>query len=347
MSFFYRFLVLLWRIIALSSGTLFSFEERKLAIFGPGPDRPRMGQNPIQRFLLNIAGDLKPRDLPRVVFANPTYSCMDNRMTKGIRIQPMSLFDTHCHLDVSAFDADREAVLGRARQLGVRDILVPAIQRSGWAFLLDLCRREADLYPALGLHPMALEQHQPEVDLAALEQALAEHRVAGIGEIGLDYFLPELDRERQLALFHAQLQIAREARLPVILHVRKAHDEVLACLRRLRPGGGFVHAFNGSLEQARRYIELGFALGFGGMITYAGSTKLRALARDLPIEHLVLETDAPDMTVAAHRGERNSPEYLPDCLAALAEIKGEPPERIATITTQNARRVLGLEAPIP
>lgn len=260
----------------------------------------------------------------------------------------MVLFDSHCHLDVPAFDADRESVLERARQLGVRDILVPAIQRSGWAFLLDLCRREADLHPALGLHPIYLEQHQLEVDLTALEQALAEHPVTAIGEIGLDYFLPELDRGRQLALFQAQLQIAREARLPVILHVRKAHDEVLACLRRLRPGGGLVHAFNGSLEQARRYIELGFALGFGGMITYAGSTRLRALARALPLEHLVLETDAPDMTVAAHRGERNSPEYLPDCLAALAEIKeGEPPERIAAITTHNARRVLGLEAPIP
>lgn len=266
-------------------------------------------------------------------------------MTRRITIQPMSLFDTHCHLDVAAFDADRESVLQRARQLGVQDILIPAIQRSGWAFLLDLCRREDRLHPALGLHPIFLERHQPRIDLPALERALAEQRVTAIGEIGLDFYLPELDRPRQLALFDAQLRIAREARLPVILHVRKAHDEVLACLRRLPPVGGIAHAFNGSLDQARRYIELGFVLGFGGMITYARSTRLRALARRLASEHLVLETDAPDMTVAAHQGERNSPEYLPDCLAALADVKGEPAERLAAITTRNARRVLGLVTP--
>jgi TatD DNase family protein len=163
-----------------------------------------------------------------------------------------------------------------------------------------------------------------------------------VGEIGLDFYLKDLDPDRQQRLFEAQLAMARAAALPVLLHVRKAHDQVLATLRRIRVSGGIVHAFNGSLEQGRRYLDLGFLLGFGGMLTYSGATRLRALARDLPLEGLVLETDAPDMTGAAHRGERNSPEYLPDCLAALAEARGIDPAVVAQTTTASARRLLPL-----
>jgi TatD DNase family protein len=153
----------------------------------------------------------------------------------------------------------------------------------------------------------------------------------------------ELDRQRQQRLFEAQLQVARDANLPVILHVRKAHDQVLATLKRLRVRGGIAHAFNGSLQQAQQYIDLGFKLGFGGMLTYERSNKLRALARELPLEALVLETDAPDLTVAAHHGERNSPEYLPDCLRALAEVRNADPEEVAHATSRNAEQVLNLD----
>jgi TatD DNase family protein len=253
----------------------------------------------------------------------------------------MELIDTHCHLDVVEFAADREAVIGRSRAAGLVGIVVPAIRADGWDDLLSVCDSADDLYPALGLHPVYLDQHREE-DLEALERAVAEHRPLAVGEIGLDYYIEDLDRTRQQALLEAQLAIAKSAGLPVLLHVRKAHDEMLATLRRIRVKGGIAHAFNGSLQQAQQYLELGFRLGFGGMLTFARSSRLHRLAAELPGEAIVLETDAPDMTVAAHRGERNSPEYLPDVLQALAEVRGEDPGRLAALTTVNARAVLGI-----
>lgn len=256
-------------------------------------------------------------------------------MTFGMRL----MIDTHCHLDVAEFDADRDAVLARARATGISAIVIPAIHAEGWNGLLALCDSAEDLYPALGLHPVYLDRHRAS-DLDGLERAIAEHRPLAVGEIGLDYFLPELDRARQQTLLEAQLSVARDADLPVLLHVRKAHEEMLATLRRARVRGGIAHAFNGSIQQAQRYLDLGFRLGFGGMLTFTRSSRLRRLAAELPAEAIVLETDAPDMTVAAHRGERNSPEYLPDVLQALAEVRGESPDVLAARTTANARAVL-------
>lgn len=257
----------------------------------------------------------------------------------------MEIIDTHCHLDLPAFDVDRTAVLARSRAGGVAALVVPGVQAAGWNDLLALCRAGAGLFPALGLHPVFLEQHQPEADIRQLEVLLASEHPVAVGEIGLDYVVAGLDRDRQQALFEAQLECARSAGLPVILHVRKAHDQVLATLKRIRVCGGTAHAFNGSLQQAAQYRELGFMLGFGGMLTFERSTRLRALARALPLEALVLETDAPDMAVAQHQGERNSPEYLPHCLAALAQARAEAPAVVARQTTSNARAVFGLPAP--
>ena len=254
-----------------------------------------------------------------------------------------ALIDTHCHLDVSEFDTDRGAVLARARAAGVVAQVIPGIHRAGWPFLLELCRAEPDLYPALGLHPVYLDDHT-DADVEALAVAVATARPVAIGEIGLDWFVEQLDRERQQQLFERQLAIARAADLPVILHVRRAHDAVLATLKRARVRRGIAHAYNGSLDQAWQYLDLGFRLGFGGMLTFERSTRLRRLARELPLDAIVLETDAPDLTVASHRGQRNSPEYLPECLAALAEVRGEDLDTIAARTTANARAALGLPA---
>jgi TatD DNase family protein len=253
----------------------------------------------------------------------------------------VKLIDTHCHLDVAEFDADRESVLARARTAGLVGIVVPAIAADGWAGLLGLCASADDLYPALGLHPVYIDRHR-DTDVDALERAIADHRPLAVGEIGLDYALRELDRDRQHALLEAQLSVARAADLPVLLHVRKAHDEMLATLRRARVKGGIAHAFNGSIQQAKHYLDLGFRLGFGGMLTFTRSSRLRRLAVELPGEAIVLETDAPDLTVAAHRGERNSPEYLPDVLQALAEVRGESPDALAALTSANAASVLGI-----
>jgi TatD DNase family protein len=257
----------------------------------------------------------------------------------------MELIDTHCHLDVAAFDADRRQVLDRARQQGVRRMVIPAVDAGRWAGLIQLCQSEQALFPALGLHPVYLQAHRRE-DISALEREIEKQRPVAVGEIGLDYFIRELDREKQQVLFEAQLEVARNAGLPVILHVRKAHDQVLSTLRRIRVSGGTAHAFNGSIQQARQYIEMGFKLGFGGMLTYQRSNRIRRLAEDLPVDAIVLETDAPDMVVADHRGERNSPEYLPHCLRALADVRNEDADFLARQTTINACGVFSLQ-PMP
>lgn len=252
----------------------------------------------------------------------------------------MELFDSHCHLDVAEFNPDRDAVLARARAAGVREMIVPAIDAPGWPGLLSLCRREDGLYPALGLHPIYIERHH-EKDIAELRSLVAQHHPVAIGEIGLDFFVRELDRERQQWFFEQQLEIAAEFELPVLLHVRKAHDEVLATLKRMKfANAGVAHAFSGNRQQAEHYIKLGFKLGFGGMLTYERSSKLRKLAVELPLDAIVLETDAPDMTPAAHHGERNSPEYLPEVLHVLAELRGMDVERLADAMLDNVWQML-------
>jgi TatD DNase family protein len=245
-----------------------------------------------------------------------------------MQVNHMQLVDTHCHLDVSAFDPDREAVLSRAQHAGVNHIIVPGIHTGNWQAVIALCSIHPGLHAALGLHPVYWQQHRDE-DIAALDKAVNDNRPIAIGEIGLDYYIKDVDRLRQVEILRAQLAIAEKHELPVILHVRKAHDAMLSCLKKYNLRGGISHAFNGSLQQAEIYIK-------------ERSSKLRKLARDLPLETLVLETDAPDMTVASHHGERNSPEYLPECLSALAEVRNEDIGLIEEQTTRNAIDVLNL-----
>ena len=255
----------------------------------------------------------------------------------------MKLVDTHCHLDFPAFDEDRAEVLNACRQQGIEKIIIPTVARSNWLSVLELCRQDAGLFPALGLHPAFTKQHQ-DSDLLELEKLLFTQReqLVAVGEIGLDFYIQEPDKEKQSALFEAQLQLARQADLPVILHVRKAHDQVLGFLQGACVKGGTAHAFNGSLQQAKKYIDLGFKLGFGGTLTYENANKIQALAKQLPLESIVLETDAPDMVVASHKGHRNSPEYLPEILQALSRLRSETVQQLAAQTTANAHAVFSL-----
>jgi TatD DNase family protein len=253
----------------------------------------------------------------------------------------MELFDSHCHLDVEDFDPDRESVLADARAAGVKHLMVPAITRNHWDALWTLCAGDPHLYPAIGLHPVMLDRHASG-DTAALEQYISSHRPVAIGEIGLDYFVRELDRKRQQVILEEQLAVAESQRLPVALHVRKAHEPMLQTLRRYNLVGGICHAFNGSLQQADRYLAMGFKLGFGGMLTYPNARHLHTLARELPLDALVLETDAPDMTGVAHRYQRNSPAYLPEVLHKLGELRKADNAMIAAATTRNACEVLRL-----
>ena len=266
--------------------------------------------------------------------------------------------DTHCHLDAAEFHLDRDAVRAAARAAGVGHLVIPAVQRSDWRAVMALAHRHGDSY-ALGIHPLYTPQAQ-EGDVAALRTLLQEvqgdpHLVA-VGEIGLDFFVPGLDAQRQIWFYEQQVLLAREFGLPVILHVRKSSDRLLKTLRAYPVEGGIAHAFNGSWQQAQTFIALGFKLGFGGAVTYERALKLRELASQLPLESIVMETDAPDIpphwryTTAEQRAQgqaqgRNSPGELPRIAATVADLRGMDVQALAEATSQNARRALrGLPA---
>ncbi|MBF0367857.1 MAG: TatD family hydrolase [Magnetococcales bacterium] len=257
------------------------------------------------------------------------------------------MIDTHCHLDLTAFDSDRPAVLARSRQAGVNRWVVPGIEIEGFEGILSLTRSNPAIHPALGLHPLYLPTNPPAA-LDHLAGLLDHHRwdpspIIAIGEIGLDYTAPQESHGAQQALFDAQLQLAQDRKLPVLLHVRKAHDQVIGLLKK-RPlaRGGIVHAFNGSITQARRYIDLGFALGCGGVVTRERALKIRRVAASLPETSLVLESDAPDMAPQGYQDTRNEPCHLPLIAQALAHLHKVPVERIMAVTETNTRRVLAI-----
>ena len=257
----------------------------------------------------------------------------------------MHLIDTHTHLDFPDFDADRTAVLARSRAQGVEKLVVLGVYQANWQRLWDLAQAEDGLYAAFGLHPVYLDQHQPAHlhELHDWLQRLAgQPKLCAVGEFGLDYFLEQLDRSQQQQLFEAQLRLAMEFELPALLHVRRAHAATIATLKRLKPGrGGIIHAFAGSVEEAREYIKLGFKLGLGGAPTWPQALRLRKVVAQLPLEALVLETDSPDMAPAMYPNQRNSPEYLPAICAALAELRGISPDELAEASSQNARTLFG------
>ncbi len=253
----------------------------------------------------------------------------------------MQLVDSHCHLDAPAFDGDRDAVLARAGAAGVAAMVVPAVTAAGWPGLRQACAANPALHPAYGLHPMFLAEHRPP-HLDALRAWVEREAPCAIGECGLDFFVEGLDADTQRQYFHAQLQLAREAGLPVIVHARRATEEVIHTLRRVGGLRGVVHSFSGSPEQARQLWDLGFLIGLGGPLTYPRANRLRALVATMPLEFLLLETDAPDQPDAAIRGQRNEPARLPAVAAAIAGLRGQTVEEIAARTSENARRLFKL-----
>ncbi len=259
----------------------------------------------------------------------------------------LPLFDSHCHLDSPAFAPDRLEVLARARAAGIGGLLIPAVTAAGWQPLLDLCRSDPALYPALGLHPLFLDSHDRAAALPRLEQLLADgsmgQRIEAVGEIGLDHYHGLEQAALQRQLFAQQVEVAQNSHRPLILHVRKAHDEVLALLRRCRfQEGGIVHAFNGSQQQAEQFIALGFGIGIGGVVTFERAQKLRRLAATLDLTALVLESDAPDLPPAPYRGQRNEPASVALVAETVATLRQSSLETIAAATTANAQRLLRL-----
>ncbi|OMH38112.1 TatD family hydrolase [Motiliproteus sp. MSK22-1] len=252
--------------------------------------------------------------------------------------------DTHCHLDFSLFDSCREELLFTARAKGVEAIVVPGVDSERWLRQLSVCRTYSSVYPALGLHPCFIEKHNKN-DLLQLEKLLQEDDVVAVGEIGLDFWPSSSLHDSQVEYFESQLELAAEYELPVLLHVRKAHDQVLKRLRRLQlKPGGVVHAFSGSYQQAKQYIELGFCLGVGGALTYERAKRLRKVVASLPLSALVLETDAPDMPLAGLQGMPNRPENLPLVFDVLASLRVESAEELMRGLWDNSVRVLALES---
>jgi TatD DNase family protein len=257
------------------------------------------------------------------------------------------LLDTHCHLDASEFNQDRDLVITRAQHAGLAGILIPAVEVSNFDTVRLLAHQFAQGAYALGIHPMYVGRAEPE-DLALLRRALIAHRndpkLIAVGEIGLDFFIPEISqgtaRDKQELFFQAQLELAREFDLPVLLHVRKSQDVILKYLRRNRISGGIAHAFNGSFQQARQFIDLGFALGIGGAMTYSRALQIRRLATEISLESLVLETDAPDIAPEwMTQSRRNEPAEIARIAQVLADLRGDTLSNVTHATAQTALRV--------
>ena len=268
--------------------------------------------------------------------------------------------DTHCHLDAAEFAADRDAVVTRARAAGVTMVVVPAVAVNNFERVRELAHTHDFAY-ALGIHPLCVDGAHDD-DLERLRAALRAHRsdarLVAVGEIGLDHFVPGLDPVRQERFFVAQLKLAREFDLPVILHVRKSVDAVLKQLRLLKLRSGIAHAFNGSAQQADVFIDLGFKLGFGGTLTFDRALQIRRLAQSVPLESIVMETDAPDIAprwlyrTIEQRGAapgaagpdtaqaRNEPGELPRIAHCMAQLRGVSPQALAAATSANAHAAL-------
>ena len=254
------------------------------------------------------------------------------------------MIDTHCHLDAREFDTDRDAVVAAAREAGVTTLILPSVEVSGFPAVRACCQRYPGCHPAYGIHPLYVGAAR-EDDLYTLRQWLrdeisGEHPPVAVGEIGLDFFVPGHDASRQEQFFIEQLQIAAEFNLPVLLHVRRAVVQVLKCLRHSKVRRGIAHAFNGSRQQAQAFIDLGFTLGFGGAMTWPRATRIRQLATELPLESIVLETDAPDMSPVWRQGQRNSPDQLLPIAESLAALRFLPLASVLESTTANARKIM-------
>jgi TatD DNase family protein len=264
--------------------------------------------------------------------------------------EPLDWVDTHCHLDAPEFKQTLAVVVDKAKEQSVKAILLPTVQASDWDQAKNLALQYGSQIPGLvytlGIHPLYINQAK-ETDIADLrahiQNSLGDPRFVGVGEVGLDYFVEGLDHQRQEFFFDAQLDLAQEFELPVILHVRRSQDAILKALRKRSISGGIAHAFNGSHQQAEQFIELGFKLGFGGAATYDRALQIRRLLAEMPIESIVTETDAPDIPPAWLKSEGsdlNEPALLPRIAKQLADIRGMEHQQFAQAVWQNAMQAL-------
>ncbi|MEF3081272.1 TatD family hydrolase [Luteimonas sp. SMYT11W] len=253
------------------------------------------------------------------------------------------LVDSHCHLDAPEFDHDRDAVVTRARQAGIAHQVVPATHAEAWPKLREVCAAAPGLHATYGLHPTFLSHHRPG-HLDALADWVDRERPVAIGECGLDHFVAGLDADAQLHYFEGQLRLAHARDLPVIVHARRAVEETIGLLRRFDGLRGVVHSFSGSPEQAAQLWKIGFLIGLGGPLTYDRAKRLHRVVKDMPLEQLLLETDAPDQPDAEHRGQRNEPSRLTRIRDVVAQLRGIPPDEVAAQTSRNALALFRIAA---
>lgn len=249
------------------------------------------------------------------------------------------MWDTHCHFDFLPFQENPALWIQRSQAVGVDRILIPAVKRETWRSIIQLSNDFSELFYGLGLHPMWIDTHQT-FDLIALEDELKKDQKScvAIGEIGLDFSISNPDRVKQFAFFRAQMKLAEQYQKPVILHCRKAHNELIQVLNEFPSVFGVLHGFSGSEQMGHAFIQRGFYLGIGGTITYLRAQKTRQAVANLPLSRLILETDAPDMPICGFQGEPNLPERLPYVAQALAALKNMPVEQLIQITTDNAHQ---------
>jgi len=254
----------------------------------------------------------------------------------------MELIDSHCHLDDDRFDDRREQVITKASANGIRGMVIPATTANRWEKVKQVCHDHAGLYPAYGLHPMFVAQHQL-VHLRELDEWLAREPAIAVGECGIDYFDSRVDEKWQRQLFTEQLQLANNHRLPVIVHVRKAMDEVISLLRKQALHGGVVHSFAGSQQQAMQLYDLGFKIGIAATVGFERAKKLRAVVSSMPDDALLLESDAPDQPGAKHRGQLNQPAFIVEHLQTMAELRQCEVEDLANTLTHNTESLFDLK----
>lgn len=257
----------------------------------------------------------------------------------------IALIDSHSHFDVDAFDHDRAEALRRAKTAGVVAQILPAIAADTWETLRSVCAADASLHPAYGMHPTFLDRHKPE-HVAELRRWIERETPCAVGECGLDRFIDNPRFEEQERYFVAQCELAAEFDLPLIVHARRAVEDVILTLRRIGGLRGVVHSYGGSMEQAEQLFALGFCLGIGGPVTYDRANRIRRVVTQMPLDFLLLETDSPDQPNATRRGQRNEPANLVDVLDCIAELRGESRETVASVTRANTERLFGLPASV-
>ena len=253
----------------------------------------------------------------------------------------IALIDSHCHLDDDRFDNDRDQVMQRAHDQGVQQLVIPATTRLRWPKVKQISEQYPGIHASYGLHPYFMQEHKKQ-DVAALDEWLQQEKAVALGECGLDFYQSQDDEQQQLELFIAQLDVAANHNLPVIIHARKALDTVIAELRRSDVASGVIHSFSGSLQQAEILYDLGFKLGIAATVSFERANKLRQVVQQIDLDALLIETDAPDQPGALHRGQRNEPAFIVDHLRVMAELRSMPPESLAEHLSANCQQLFNL-----